>query len=567
MRRELDRLGMVPGADRARAPADGVGPEMYPCYSPLSGVEVSAATRWDRPSGFRASDLSRVLSTRPGIWWRYPSTCTCPGAGSNRPARGFSGTWPRGLIAAGLYKRRAVGSGCKDATVAASRSDLQRRLMELLDDPREDMAVEIKDWLDLADKCVAADFAREVLALANHGGGTVLFGFADDATGWPPSGACAYSGRLYSQDAINNLCKRYADPPFHCTVHRLESSTGNDHVLIEVPGGHRTPVRSRRDGPPGSRLKANVYYVRRPGPESAPIGSAQEWDTLLRRCMSAQREELLDSFRTIARALGAGGGILTLLGAEPDPSLAAWIEESRARLDELMAEELPDERPSRYAPGTFSAAYIVLDPVVVPSLQNLMTILEDVHGSETGWPPWTVFHRPDLRPRPGDHLIECWLRETTFGDGAHSDFWRVAIDGKAFLLRGYQEDSVPDQLIPGAALDLTIPVWRTGECLLHAARLAERLGGTRIEFGMEWTGLRGRQLSTFASPERVIGGKYIGRQDKVSTAIETDVSAVADTLPELVQHLVEPMYASFDFFKPGDLLYAQEIAKLRDRTS
>jgi hypothetical protein len=453
--------------------------------------------------------------------------------------------------------------------VATSRSDLQRLLIELLDDPREDMAVEIKDWLDLADKVVAADFARELLALANHGGGTVLFGFADEATGWRASGTCPYAAELYSQDAINNLCKRYADPSFHCTVHRRASSVGNGHVVIEVPGGHRTPIRSRRDGATGSKLKANVYYVRRPGPESAPIGTAQEWDTLLRRCMSAQRDELLDSFRSIASALGAGGGdVLSVLGGgERDASLAAWTEESRARLDELVAEELPNEKPSRYALGTFSAAYRVLDPVVEPSLQDLLTMLEEVQGSETGWPPWAVFHRPELRPRPADRLIECWLRETTFADAAHSDFWRVSADGKAYLLRGYQEDSAADRLSPGTVLDLTIPVWRTGECLLHAARFAERLGGARIEFGMTWTGLSGRQLSTFASPERFIGGQFIGRQDKVSAAIETDVAAVRDTLPELVQRLVEPMYASFEFFKPGDLLYAQEIGKMRDRTS
>jgi hypothetical protein len=84
--------------------------------------------------------------------------------------------------------------------VATSRSDLHRFLIDLLDDPRGDMAVEIKDWLDLADKIVAGDFARELLALANHGGRTVLFGFADEATGWRASGACAYAADVYSQD-------------------------------------------------------------------------------------------------------------------------------------------------------------------------------------------------------------------------------------------------------------------------------------------------------------------------------------------------------------------------------
>jgi hypothetical protein len=450
--------------------------------------------------------------------------------------------------------------------VANAQPAPQRLLIELLDDPREDMAVEIKDWLDLEDKAVRADLARELIALANHGGGTILFGFADEPTGWRATGACPYPDAPYSQDAINDLCRRHAEPAFHCTVHHLTSALGNEHVVIEIPGGHRVPIRARRGGPDGSRLRADVYYVRRPGPESAPVGSAQEWDDLLRRCIRAQRDELLDSFRAIVHAVGPpGADVLGTVGQPIQEPLVAWRKESRERLADLIADELPEERPSRYASGTFSAAYRVIDPAVEPALQDLLTILQEVKGSETGWPPWNVFRRDELRPRTADRVIECWLRETVFEDGAHSDFWRVSADGKAYLLRGYQEDSGPDSVEPGTALDLTIPVWRTGECLLHAARLAARLGGTRIEFGMEWTGLKGRQLSTIGSPNRFIGGEYTSRQSEVSSLVEADVAAVGDTLPELVRALVEPLYTSFDFFRPPDLLYAEELARMRDR--
>jgi hypothetical protein len=449
--------------------------------------------------------------------------------------------------------------------MARARSDLKRFLAELVDDPREAMAVEIKDWLDLTQRDVAANLVRELLALANNGGGTLLFGFADRPAGIEPSEPCPYPDIDYSQDSINNLCKRYADPPFHCSVHRMTSSIGNEHIVIEVPGGHRVPVRARRAGPEGSKLKANVYYVRRPGPESAPIGSAQEWDTLLRRCLSAQRDDLLESFRAIVSAMGGGDDVLGLIEAVPEKPTIAWREESEARLAELIADELADEDPSRYALGTFSATYRVLDPGADLALHDLLAVLNEVQGRETGWPPWGVFQRDPLRPVAIGQVIECWLRDTMFKDGAHSDFWRVSVDGKAFLLRGFQEDTVPDRLDPGTALDLTLPVWRTGECLLHAGRLGARLGGTRVEFQMRWTGLRGRKLATFASTNRLLPGTYVSRQDEVLTTIEADVATIADTLPELVRHLVEPMYASFSFFQPPDLLYAQELTAMRDR--
>jgi hypothetical protein len=448
----------------------------------------------------------------------------------------------------------------------AARPDPKRFLIDLLDSPREDMAVEIKAWLDLDDKVVSADFARELLALANHGGGTVVFGFDDKPSGWSASGPCPYPDSAYSQDALNNLCKRHADPPFHCAVRRLMSSLGNEHVVVEVPGGHRVPIRAKRGGPDGSKLRADVYYVRRPGPESAPANSPQAWDDLLRRYLQAQRDELLDGFRAIVLAFGGPGGeVLSMVQAPSEGPLARWRRECQERLDALIAEESVDEQPSRYAAGTYSVAYQVLDPKVEPALHDLMSILEDVKGSETGWPPWGIFTRDALRPRSVGDVIECWLRGTVFEDAAHSDFWRVSRHGSAYLLRGYQEDSAQAQIQPGRWLDITLPVWRAGECLLHAGRLAERLGGTRVEFGMDWTGLRGRRLATWASPDRVLPGEYVGSQDEVSSLVEADVSTLQDALPEIVRLVVEPLYANFDFFRPADLMYAQELAKMRGR--
>jgi predicted HTH transcriptional regulator len=219
------------------------------------------------------------------------------------------------------------------------RAEIQRQLIELLDYPREDVDTEIKDWLPLQSKLSRADLARELIALANHGGGYVLFGFRDQDDGWPPSGPCPYPPQRYSQDAINSTVKAYAEPPFECLVDHLNSSAGNEHVVISVPGGHRVPIRSKRAGPDGSRLTVDTYYIRRPGAESAPPQSAREWDELLRRCLAAHREELLESFRNIVGIVGAGSEIAQALGAEEgvDARLATWERESTDHLERLLA--------------------------------------------------------------------------------------------------------------------------------------------------------------------------------------------------------------------------------------
>lgn len=53
--------------------------------------------------------------------------------------------------------------------------------------------------------------------------------------------------------------------------------------------------------------------------------------------------------------------------------------------------------------------------------------------------------RPEIAPYINGDAIECWIGGDTsehrnFQDAAHSDFWRVSPEGRAFLIRGYQED-------------------------------------------------------------------------------------------------------------------------------
>jgi len=115
----------------------------------------------------------------------------------------------------GLYVR-----GVQIARVGFSGTGFnpERSLRQLLDYPREEMATEIKDWLDLDDPMVRAKLAKGLIALANHGGGYLLFGFSDTPTGWVPSGPCPYELDRYSQGAINAIAKRHAEPVFECHV-------------------------------------------------------------------------------------------------------------------------------------------------------------------------------------------------------------------------------------------------------------------------------------------------------------------------------------------------------------
>jgi transcriptional regulator with XRE-family HTH domain len=456
---------------------------------------------------------------------------------------------------------------------ASQERDEELRLRDLLDYPREDLDREIKDWLDMDDGVVRADLAIELLALANHGGGYLVFGFSEADDGYSGSGQCPFDLARYSQDSLNGVVARYAEPTFHLRVEHLNSTLSNPHVVVVVPGGHPVPIRSKRDGPQGSRMSQNVIYVRRPGPQSAPPQTAQDWEGLFERCFRARRTELVAALRELSTVLGAENPeeVLGLAGVAPREAdaLTAWVKAGEDRLAALMAEHLADEEPSRYENGSWIVAYEVVPKQHPPlALQDFIEILREVAGSETGWPPWWVPTREGITPYPYEGLVECWLVETHFADAAHSDFWRADPAGRMFLLRGYQEDST-ESAEPGTQISLTLPTWRIGECLLHAERFARRLGedDSSIHVLVRWRGLQGRLLTTLGTPDRFLSDNYRCHQDVVESTGTFAVETLADALPEAVRALVGPLYAAFNFFNPPGDFYAEELTKMRERSA
>ena len=158
--------------------------------------------------------------------------------------------------------------------------------------PEETLEVEYKDWLDLSTKPHKAKLAKELIALANHGGGHVVLGF-NDATMAPTTRPAQCPS--ITADTINGIVAAYADPPFHCRVAEVRR-----HVIISVPAGAKVPIRSKK-GSEHDEILADRYYIRRPGPNSEPPRSGLEWDELLRRCIANRDKELEIMVRRIVR--------------------------------------------------------------------------------------------------------------------------------------------------------------------------------------------------------------------------------------------------------------------------
>lgn len=442
------------------------------------------------------------------------------------------------------------------------------RLAELLINPRETLEFEVKNWLDLQhsneDKAV---FAKALLAISNHGGGFIALGLQETADGIMEAEGRPVALNGYSQDLVNGIVRNYCDPPFHCAVHFVPNPEDVLFPIVVIPGGHRTPIRARRAGPNERTVTNNAIYVRKPGPRSEILQSAQEWDDLLGRCFQNRRDEMFDQIRSLI------AGAVTPINQPVEPArLDEWISGSWARWQSLV-EGLPENVGPRLMHGRYCFAYEITGDLRQIEPGHIDEVLRQSEVRYTGRPPFAYFTHAGIAPYPYDGAVECWIDAQRIDveelSPVYSDFWRIHPEGLAFQLTGFLEDGEDvvrlgrHRIEPGTVFDISIPILKVGEVLLHASNLANALfeGPTTIQFIAKFEGLEGRSLKDIN--RLYYPGDDIARQNSIVLKTHVDANAIKPNLPEIVHPLLSPLYALFNFF---ELPMTFVVEKLRQMT-
>jgi transcriptional regulator with XRE-family HTH domain len=266
--------------------------------------------------------------------------------------------------------------------------------------------------------------------------------------------------------------------------------------------------------------------------------------------------------------------ILDALGLFIQPgradSLAMFIHEAKRRFTDLT-QPLAAEHPSLQPHGHSEQAYAIDGVGEVASIAKLREILAAAPRT-SGWRPFWLPTTDARKPSVQNGALECWTgkpdKNRIFEDAAHSDFWRVARDGKAYLQRGYQEDG-PD-LDAGTFFDLTLPIWRTAEFLIHAGWMAGQLGAqgnTQIRIVARYTGLAGRELISWTKPTLrfPIEKPLRARSDIAEIDRTITYAEIEEHLEEAVALIVRPLYERFDGFIPSDDLVTSQVRDLTSR--
>jgi hypothetical protein len=131
------------------------------------------------------------------------------------------------------------------------RPDLQ----DLAESPPEVLHVELKDWMYLNEGISRAKIARHLAALANHGGGYLLFGFRDHRT---PNPRSPFSLQTFSRSpqALAQLTRSFGSPHMaqflsvrKQTVHRMKGGVHRASTLIPTTSEHLGRRASRSPRP------------------------------------------------------------------------------------------------------------------------------------------------------------------------------------------------------------------------------------------------------------------------------------------------------------------------------
>lgn len=454
---------------------------------------------------------------------------------------------------------------------------------DLLRSPSESLSVEIKSWLDLDNPMDQGKVARTLLALRNHNGGTLIFGF-DDKTLQP-----AVEGRptdvraAFHADKIQRIVKEFCLPPFEANL--VHGVLGDDAFpVVTVPAGVRFPAIARKtlpslvEGKPPV-IRQHAVYVRSVNNgiiESVEPRSAADRETLLQTCFDNREAEIGRFLQRHAPALvreirspsDQPPAIVTSTAptaSKPSPPQPSSTPTQNAAVEilrdgqqrfEKRVQFLHDQRQAQLSErkGWREVAVVCDGPVHPVPASRILEELFTRHPRFTGWPAWIDsrgFTKEAQQPYPNQGGWEALVTHKHADETeAMIDFWRIEPQGHFYLRRTYEDDvmaKLGDRR--GKVLDFVLVVGRAAEALATAHAFARALAkdpeaGTMIA-AFRWTNLQGRELDSWVERSRDIWTAVPAYESEATAQITVPLATPLVALSPYVEQAVKPLFAAF----------------------
>ena len=363
-----------------------------------------------------------------------------------------------------------------------------KELARLIARDQESKDVEFKGSMawDESDKRACCEIVKDILAMANTGGGAIIVGVEEHTDRVPryavEGGLTEAQLSSFEATRLNNFVRRYADPPVN-TALRPHLIDGRRLVEIGVPDFPNVPHVCTRDFP--EVLRDFTLYVRTDATESAPIRSSGDMHVLIEHATRKREGAIAEAVR---RVLAAGS-------ATPAPSAEDEFAAQIEQCEESFARKRPWEpgsahgyRGAYFHPATFSSARWSL-PAVAEALE---------HGqlNITGM-PWLVVDPRVSAPAAIQDGYSAQYQDTDLTGSDFYYYWEARQSGLLFHREAMWEDGDPRQRIVGVHMDARALLLYLGQAILVMDRVYEGLGldAEPVTLAVSVVGARDRTLS------------------------------------------------------------------------
>ena len=426
---------------------------------------------------------------------------------------------------------------------------------------REALALELKPWLDPVRPEHCADLVRTLIALRNHGGGSLIIGIKNDGT--PRRDRPVFDLRAaYHPDQIHDLVSRYASDRFEVSSEILMIAD-EEYVRIDVPAGIRTPVRVRAaiaaEGKAIDHLKAGEVPVRtlesNGRPSTAACGPA-DWERLMETCFENREADIARFIRRhLAGAAPAMSEILAALRSLPDDdrtaAATAFLNLGLGHFEaEVSRRNLDDNLLAMLNWGAREVALVILPAPIGQSADRafLNRMIASVPRL-TSYPPWldTGIGGADAMPNVRDRRWEGLLAHRDRFDAL--TFEILDPKGQFYERRLMLPDVIAraSSGTPTRTLGEREAIADVAEALLTGLEFAKTLGVAdevhELNFAFRWSGLDGRIVDDW-----FLGGpSHYVAVEGISTICTLSIPAdrPGASLGADIVHLMKPLFELF----------------------
>lgn len=458
-------------------------------------------------------------------------------------------------------------------------------LKELIDRQTESLNIEFKRWIYPTSLEGIAKIVKACIAMRNNNGGCFFIGF-DEESRQPDFNNTPTDDvrQLFNPDEIQLIISKYAYPQFEIDVRFIEKD-GQEYPSICIAEGIKTPVSTKselRDPKDNNKLliKQNTVYVRTlksNGTPSTSEATYQDWDKLTQICFDNREADIGRFIRRHLANIEKSQlqPLLSIIAEISQPQTKSYeelavelLEFGKNRFEAVVGQKYPGQLPSH---GSWEVLCIInSDDHKHSANQTFLNLLSASNPNYTGWPIWLdsrQFSDQRARPYVYENVWEACMVHLDREWFNHIDFWRLDPNGR-FYLRCALEDDIKPSIEPLKFLDFGLPIWRVGESLAVGLAFAKAMDydvdSTNITFNFRWTGLRNRELTSWADRARQIRART-ATQDSVLSTIDIPLSTPLSALYQYVDIATKPLFQIFEGFELSNSVVEELTAKMLKR--